>query len=481
MSNLRKVTSTVAILIFSGSSSFSDDLRIYEISRPFALESTVPIEGDGTVFPGGILSNDDVNGDGNDDLLISIGTVPDREPKFKAYAAQPILLIYDPKRRRYNVDESFAAVVPPMNLARQGFVGDLNGDDLADVFIGGLGIDEMDFACGEKSILLIQQQDKSWQLSTDLTEKWAFTSGLVAANFDEDKLPELLVINQSTGNNRNCGGGSGPLKFSYLLDFESEEFVREEVAVSSKDLNQSSENVWAAVAGRNFKTDDLERSGLALAADGEVRIFEANSQGEYKKIASFNPPQSFLEEAAELDCWRQTVDCFTAHSYILATNIDGDVEDELVVAYYGRTNRDLGMHRLQILDKSTEGSWADVTEKTVPIQNSLSETNGWCFKVWHQDFDGDGQRDLFCSSMLLEELDPNQGFFYLRKGEQFMMTSFNELSDRGLAIGQFKKHSRAAYATPVSLNGDSWLVGLTHFDKEGTSRGVLVVSGVKLP
>lgn len=469
-----------ALTICFGPTSFAvaQESRIVDLSSKIAIDEGLPVVGDGQWFLGGILSTGDVNGDGSDDILLSVGTIPDRKPQFALNAAKPVLLVYDESRRKYVKDTAFADAVPPMNLARNAYVGDLNGDGLSDVFIGGLGVDEQDGACGEKSVLMLQQAGGGWKYSDQLTEKWSFTHSLVPANYDSDAATEILVVNQNTGGQR-CKGE--PLGVSYLLNFVDGEFRRETISIRNSELNQKDPDAGGiATAGFYDRAPDGS-VGLVLMPDGETRIFGRDVSGRYVRTASFKPPKAFRSEASKLDCWRPNGKCFVAHSYALGADIDGDSADEVIVSYYGPLTTKRGMHRLQILDRDASGDWLDVTDKVIPIQNKLEDVDGWCFKLSFEDFTGDGKKDILCTNQSLESVGLEHGFLYVSEGNQYVLRTLGELSDADVGLGQLKRFSRAAYPMPVTINGARWLIGIVQFaDKNPNLLDAVIVTGVRL-
>lgn len=462
----------------SPSVTVAQESRLVDLSGKIAVEDGLPVVGNGEWFLGGILSTGDVNNDGTDDLLLSIGTIPDRKPKFALNAAKPILLVYNNASRRYEKDEAFAAAVPPMNLARNAFVGDLNGDGLSDVFIGGLGVDELDFACGEKSVLMLQQSGGGWQQSDQLTEKWSFTHSLVPANFDSDPAAEILVVNQNTGG-RRCVGE--PLGVSYLLNYSGGEFRREQISICSGELNQRDPNSGEIATAGYFDRAADGSVNLVLMPDGEARVFERDATGQYRRTASFKTTKAFRKEASNLDCWRPNGKCFIAHSYVLGADIDSDGSDELVVSYYGPLNTKRGMHRLQVLDRGESGEWEDVTDSVIPKQNKLEDVDGWCFKLSFEDFTGDGKRDILCTNQSLENVGMEHGFLYVNEGEQYVLKTLGELADNDVGLGQLKRFSRVAYPMPVTINGKRWLIGIVQFaDRNPNLLDGVIVTGVRL-
>lgn len=456
----------------------AQDSRIVDLSSKIAVQDGLPVVGNGEWFLGGIISTEDVNNDGADDLLLSIGTIPDRKPKFALNAAKPILLVYDKGRRQYVQDEAFSNAVPAMNLARNAFVGDLNGDGRSDIFIGGLGVDEFDLACGEKSVLMLQQAGGGWQQSEQLTEKWSFTHSLVPGNFDNDRAQEILVLNQNTGS-RRCVGE--PLGVSYMLNYTDGEFRRDQIDIDAGQLNQNDPNAGSIATGGYFDRALDGSVNLALAPDGEVRIFERNGEGAYVRVVSFKPPKSFAKEAAKLNCWRPNGKCFVAHSYVLGADIDFDGADELVVAYYGVLKTKRGMHRLQVLDRNAQGEWEDVTEALIPVQTVLGDVDGWCFKLSFDDFTGDGKKDILCTNQSIENAGMEDGFLYVFDGNQYLLQSLGELAEAGISLGQLKRFSRVAYPMPVTIDGARWLIGIMQFaDKNPNLLDGIIVTGTRL-
>ncbi len=237
--------------------------------------------------------------------------------------------------------------------------GDVNGDDLEDVFIGG--------ASGQEAVLFLQSKTGEFQKSPQQSWHSHKTSEDISAVFfdaDGDKDLDLYVVS---------GGNEFEPKSNYYLD--------------RLYLNDGTGKF-------DFKKESLppifESGGVVKSADfdkdGDLDLFIGN------RMIPWNypePPPSYVLENKEgkFEVHQQSAPLFEQLGLVtdmVWIDLDGDEDEDLVVV----------------------GEWMNIqffeNKKgvfTPHIAPNLSDYSGWWFSIEKADLDGDGDQDLVVGNL----------------------------------------------------------------------------------
>lgn len=166
---------------------------------------TIFNQGSGIPFPSdtiGLVHSDDLNGDGNTDLVVTAATFPHTAPGTRG--PQTGLILFN------NGDNTFAVAdgdAPQSEHAREIFVADFNGDEISDIFIADHGYDADPFP-GYPNQLLFGTGTGFTDVSDTLPQVFDFSHNAGIGDIDNDDDIDIYVANC-------CGVGS--IVESYFL------------------------------------------------------------------------------------------------------------------------------------------------------------------------------------------------------------------------------------------------------------------------
>ncbi|MEQ6118144.1 VCBS repeat-containing protein [Reichenbachiella sp. MALMAid0571] len=238
-------------------------------------------------------------------------------------------------------------------------VGDINGDDLEDVYVGG--------AAGSKGQLFIQQSDGKFSIVSGPWEKDYPQEDLGALFFDAngDRNLDLYVISGGNEFEKN----SPMLQDRLYLNNGTGEFQKAIAALPEMNISGS-----CAIP-------------IDFDQDGDQDLFVGGRlvPGQYPL-----PPRSYLlenvsknGEAGFIDVTDQKASGLVSPGLVtsaVATDFDTDGDLDLVV---------VGEWMPILFLENNQGNFLDVTEKF-----NMKNTTGWWFSVIADDFDSDGDEDL---------------------------------------------------------------------------------------
>jgi hypothetical protein len=137
-----------------------------------------------------LLAVGDLNGDGNDDLVLGplIFSFPDQFVKV-------VIAFYNPKNNTFEVDPILQSQLPTMQFADKAFVGDFNNDGYKDILISGHGPDDIISHCGEAPVLLLGSKKGLIDGSSLLPRFSMDAENMVVSDFNEDGVLDILFLN----------------------------------------------------------------------------------------------------------------------------------------------------------------------------------------------------------------------------------------------------------------------------------------------
>lgn len=356
-----------------------------------------------------ILAIGDVNNDGYDDVLVGLMRT-DLSGKSLAETIKPVLLVFNPASFQFEVSAAFADAVPKHIWPRAAVIADFNGDGTNDIFIGETGPDEWGFGndCGYQNSLILNLGNRFVNQSASLPQVADYTHGVIVADFNNDKVNDILPLNSPYFNLNNpadpaCKLGTLPQRNrSYVI--AGGNYAEIPLSFSAQDLadpagppvNISEANTRFGFVGASA---DLNKDGfpdLVIGGYGELTIAESTGPGTFKTGIRIPAPQKyvdFLKNPANCGQMRSDV-CEINYSSIAFHDIDGDGSVEIIASL---TSFWRGQY-FQVLKKK-DGQWADVTETVFPEQTNAKTPQGsFCYRLSFVDLNRDGVKDLVCSN-----------------------------------------------------------------------------------
>jgi hypothetical protein len=328
------------------------------------------------------------------------------------------------------VDYRIQALLPHMH-SRNGpgvSVGDVNGDNLDDFYVGG--------ATGQKGALFIQQKERKFK-KTDLGDLQQEVMGSLFFDADNDGDQDLYVVG---------GGSSFKSKDLFYQDF----IYKNDGQGNFTKTNALPKN---SISGSVVTAADYDKDGdLDLFIGGRV------SPGEYPL-----PAKSLLLENKSVNgaiSFKENQSMNTVFSELgmvtsaLWTDFNNDTWQDLIV---------VGEFMSVRFFENKNGKLHEVTEKT-----GLLHSNGWWNSISGGDFDNDGDTDYILGNLGLNsrykasvkeplciyakdfdkngQIDPIM--CYYNEGKNYIAHSRSDLIDQINSMrGRFRTYSDYANAT----------------------------------
>jgi hypothetical protein len=405
-------------------------------------------------YLGGILARGDVNGDGNDDLLVGIQSAQYDYPNI-VFKSKGILLIYDPATTSYVPSEKFRQVADFQIWPRRAVIYDFDRNGYGDIFIAGTGTDGLKIMhCGDQNSMIMSFSDKFLNATDGLPNVGDYSHGLATGDVNGDMVDDIVVLN-SPFIDEQCPADKKYTNNSYVLDGAS--------VASGKTLKISGAARKINFKGRaNFAhaglAHDLNGDGVAdiiVGGDFTASILESKGALSYSAVAQFSPPKEFYSSFDTKNCLSDAGVCYTPYTSFVAIDIDGDGAEEIIASLVNQAESGgwKGQY-FQVLQKK-DGKWRDATIEFMPDQPQRQAADGiWCNDLFSYDINQDNRDDLICSSI--------GGFarpFWINQGDYLLRSDANPSQ---------------SFIVPIQLRTGRRLVGLEALLGRGTIDGIKV-------
>lgn len=348
-----------------------------------------------------VLTAGDIDGDGFDDLVvgnfIKLGS-----------PIKPIILFFNSATFMYEVRQDVQNMLPTVIWPRQAAIEDFNGDGKKDIFIGDHGEDGV--GIGAQNRLILNFANSLRDGSNLLPQVIDYSHGLVVADFDGNGRNDLLVINSPFIKNLNSTNTND----SYVLfNNGASGLSRGTLNLANKsDINfdqaKNPSAVYHVATATHLNNDGIP--DLILGGNDTLVVLESDANRVYRRAATFGPPTIFKSQFPD-----QTL----PYSYIIAEDLDGDGEREIVasIVHQDRTSLQwLGTY-FQVLKKSKDGIWQDVTDTFFPSQKQNQSVQSWCYKLYFIDLNRDGKKDILCSTSEVMSKSSDRTFWINENGK----------------------------------------------------------------
>jgi hypothetical protein len=389
-----------------------------------------------------LLANGDINGDSHSDLVIGLAQFADSTGNIGEM--KPIVLFYDAVTKKYKVNSQLQSVLPTNQFPRQAAILDINGDGRMDLFIGDHGYDEAPYGAQNKLIL---NTASGYVNRTDLLPQvWDYSHGLIVDDFDRNGVKDLFVLNNITVPQLRCSNYPAftdcpttiPTKESnsYLVYGSSLNKSMLSMDAPSDILTPAGQaNRISVGASADFNKDSVP--DIVVTSGQGITVIESRAVGSYKTGQRVSPPNSF----------RQSCTGVIAYSFVSMYDIDNDGTDE-IFASYACGEGSWTDQRFQVL-KRISNVWTDVTSQVIPLQPGYASKNGhWCWKMFFEDINGDGRKDIVCSSLAGFNNSTNNVFWIQQSNGTF------EYKDI-----QLKNRSNSSMHLVVTIGNKKYLLG----------------------
>lgn len=388
----------------------------------------------------------DLNNDNYDDLIIPVMVWKNNSSiKFQSGGmVKPLVFIYNKDKKQFESSQEFRNLVGPLQFPRQAQVLDINQDGRNDLFIADHGYDEAAYGAPNQLILTSGNIIKNVSRSGELNSYRDFSHGLVKADFNNDGVMDLLVLNNFQGYNDSSRCKDDPtLNFSFCpyqnLPMNSASYfligkqnsIPSIVYATTKDdttrlLQGTVGNNLRLTEGSSGRFNTDVYPDLVLGTQSEIRILESFGSLEYSTVAKFSVP-------SKLNC---SPGFETPYGMIRTIDLDNDGIDEIITQVRCTSNE---QYLFQVIGKKNN-SWTDLTETYFPNQIPSKQ---WAHTWYLIDLNKDGKLDI------LKSWDLNN--VYLFENNVFVSRRYESL---GI------EKSFPAGVAPIKIGSEQQFVGI---------------------
>jgi len=358
----------------------------------------------------GLFPIGDVNSDGTDELLVThyrffFDEEMNKENKDKFLQTPSLLSI--------NIKESAVSSsynengIKNINGFQDGIftrhveAHDFDGDGLIDLYLGDAGTDYRP-ECGFDNQLYRNLGDLKFERVASPTSKNGYTHALGATDLNADGFIDLIVGNSPYANreklklcrkifDQDTTNSSFVLMNNGKADFKVREF------------NQNREDLYFSLEA--FQVD--ERPYVALGLPGiqwydnatpRVQIAEVKKNGAFKVVNEIKPPKLFADELMPLEFELLDIKSDGSPELVISWQFETDANEPL--DYISSNGKVMGGRYLQVISNPLSENYSDITDQVMvhPEGLNVRGLGSWCVELYGYDADGDGDRDLLCSS-----------------------------------------------------------------------------------
>ena len=278
---------------------------------------------------------------------------------------------------------------------------DFNGDGLVDLYLGDTGTDFRP-ECGFENQLYKNTGNLKFERIPLPNPKNDYTHALGATDLNSDGSIDLLVGNSPYANNdklKKCRKifDQETTNSSFILMNNSKfEFREREFNKNRRDLYFSLEAFQ--LDGKPYVALGLPGATWYDNSSPKVQIAKVNKNGTFKIINEINPPRHFADDLLPMEFELMDIDGDNRSEFLISWQFETDANEPL--DYISSNGRVMGGRYIQIISEPLSKNYSDITDEIMvhPEGLNVRGLGSWCVELYSFDADGDGDKDLLCSS-----------------------------------------------------------------------------------
>ena len=278
---------------------------------------------------------------------------------------------------------------------------DFDGDGLIDLYLGDTGTDFRP-ECGYDNQLYKNLGELSFKRIASPTSKNGYTHALGATDLNADGFIDLIVGNSPYANRdklKKC-------RKIFDQDTTNSSFVlinNGNAEFKVREFNQNREDLYFSLEA--FQLNDRPYVALGLPgvqwydnASQRVQIAEVSKNGAFKVINEITPPKIFTDELMPMEFELIDIHSDGNPELVISWQFETDANEPL--DYISSNGRVMGGRYLQVVSNPLSENYSDITDQVMvhPEGLNVRGLGSWCVELYGYDADGDGDKDLLCSS-----------------------------------------------------------------------------------
>lgn len=428
---------TVMSTLFWGTSSYSADFAVETKAVGFFNMrglAGVPNEFALDYF---LIGNDDLDGDGSDDLVYSVPVRDERGRHSPDQFSKPVILFWNSESGTYEADKSVQQSLPQLHFAhRTVTIPSASGGKL--LFIADTGLDGTHAPnCGGYNKLVRFDGKLVIDLSAELPQVLDYSHGLASVDVNNDGWDDIAVLNSPYTGTPSCGEREHTNENYLLMRVPN----TDRFEVAPLKLSGSKNFYTAGFFHEQFKPDGSRSFLHFLGGKGDggkgVDVFVLRDNGSFElvsKISAPKVPNASVANFAELHEADGSTSVLVSYAAVSGEN-----------GWYNRAIRRIGFNGEEI---------SELPNTFEKVSNSISE-NLWCMHFAVGDFLGGAEKEVVCTNNWGMDIE-GVGSIYYEFEDGWKLLKIDDLKK---VCGSTPKWFQYLYSTVVKLDGEDHLIG----------------------
>mgnify|MGYP006077989789 CR=1 FL=1 len=278
---------------------------------------------------------------------------------------------------------------------------DFDGDGLIDIYLGDQGTDFRP-ECGFENQLYKNSGELKFELVASPITQNDYTHALGAADLNDDGLIDIIVGNSPYANSKKMK------TCSKIFDQQTtnSSFVlinQGNFGFEKQEFNRNREDLFFSLEA--FNVDGKSYAALGQAgkqwydnAYPKVRIAEVTKNGSFAFLHEIEPPKYFSEDLMPMEFELLDVNNDGSSELFISWQFETNSNEQL--DYISSNGMVMGGRYIQVISNPLSKNYSDITDQIMvhPEGMNLRGLGSWCNELYGYDADGDGDKDLLCSS-----------------------------------------------------------------------------------